>query len=178
MIGPKMPAQDDEVLRFSFYKHVVEDADLSNLTIPRTFFGRSGFTRVDFRNTDLTESRMCWNDFIECDFRGAGLSHCDMRSSVFTRCQFGKATLQGADLRGAWFEECTFRGAEVWGAIADYVNADETDFDSRLTEKQRKAMEWHEDPATSRTGGEIAGAIRAAHGARLWERSKRPATRH
>ena len=153
MVGPKMPAHDDEVLRFSFYKHVVEGADLSNLTIPRTYAGRSGFTRVDFRNTDLTESRMCWNDFIECDFRGADLTLCDLRSSVFTRCQFGKADLRGADLRRAWFETCSFRGANLWGAIADYINADETDFEERLSGKQRGAMEWHEDPGEEPDGG-------------------------
>src|SRR5947209_58207 len=78
---------DEEPLGFSYYKYRLEDADNSNLTLPRSFFGRSWFLRVNFANTDLSESRMCWNDFEDCDFSGADLSGCDMRSSIFERCR-------------------------------------------------------------------------------------------
>ena len=106
-----MPNYDDEErLGFSYFRSGLEDEDLGNLTLPRTFFGRSGFIRVNFTNTDLSESRMCWNDFDDCDFSGANLSGYDMRASLFT-CKFAGAVLRGADLRRSTFQECDFTGA-------------------------------------------------------------------
>src|SRR5271170_5636333 len=67
-VPPTMPNHDDpEPLGFSYFKNGLENADLGNLSLPRTFFGRSSFDRVSFNNTDLSESRMCWNDFNGCD---------------------------------------------------------------------------------------------------------------
>src|SRR5262245_46783838 len=85
-IPAAMPNHDDEDLGFSFFRAGAEEIDLSNLSLPRTYFGRSLLTRVTFIGTDLSESRMCWNDFIECDFTGTDLSRCDMRASVFEAC--------------------------------------------------------------------------------------------
>jgi hypothetical protein len=146
VVPARMPSRGDEAIRLSFYKQVVRDADLSNLTLPRLFVRQCEFRGADFQNTDLTESRLCWNDFIACDFRGADLSHCDLRASIFRDCKFGKATLGGADLRRSTVSRCTFRGAHTYGAIADYIYAEETDIEERLSPKQRDSMEWHEDP--------------------------------
>jgi len=45
----RMPSYDDEEpLGFSFFRTGLSDTALSNLTFPRTFFGRSSFERVDF----------------------------------------------------------------------------------------------------------------------------------
>lgn len=54
-----LPRYDDRVLGVSFFKTRVVDDDFSNLTLPRTFFGRSEIRDVAFRNTDLRESNLC-----------------------------------------------------------------------------------------------------------------------
>jgi BTB/POZ domain-containing protein KCTD9 len=71
----RLPQYDDsEPLGFSIFRTLLDDAlDLSDLTLPRTFFGRSQIDRVSFRNSDLHESNLCWNDFNGTDFSGADL---------------------------------------------------------------------------------------------------------
>src|SRR5947209_2717506 len=60
-VPTRMPSiDDDEPLGFSYFRSRLGDADNSNLTLPRTYFGRSLLHRVSFANTDLSESRMCW----------------------------------------------------------------------------------------------------------------------
>ncbi len=90
------PRFDDDAAGIAFFRTRVEDADLSNLTLPGTFFGRSEIVRTRFRNTDLRNSTLCWNDFVDVDFTDACLASCDLRGSSFDRCTFA-----GADLRGA-----------------------------------------------------------------------------
>lgn len=152
-VPKKMPAYDDNKLGFEFFRTVCEDIDYSNLTLPRTYFGRSEIRNVNFANTDLSESCMCWNDFIGCDFSGADLSGCDMRSSNYENCKFDSAIFKGADLRGAAFEGCTFTGADFKGAVADDVYAADYDLWDSLSRKQRNAIEWHEDPGPEPDGG-------------------------
>lgn len=100
----------------TFFKSLWEDTDLSNLTFPRRHINRTGMTRVSFRNTDLNQSFLCWNDFIECDFTDADLTCCDLRASVFEGCSFVRCKLIGADLRGSSFEGCDFTAADLTGA--------------------------------------------------------------
>src|ERR1700691_4388161 len=80
--GP--PFDDEAPMGVSFFRtfvgqdieHGVEDVrdgDLENLTL-RTFFGRSHIHHVSFKNTDLSESAMCWNDFNEVNFTDTDLS--------------------------------------------------------------------------------------------------------
>src|SRR4051794_26937893 len=52
----------------------VPEHALDNLTIPRTFIRRSEISSISFKNTDLSESTLCWNDFIEVNFTEADLS--------------------------------------------------------------------------------------------------------
>ena len=151
-VPPAIPSDDDEVFGFSFFRNFVEGDDLSDVTLPRTYFGRSGLERVSFRNTDLSESRMCWNDFKECDFSAADLSGCDMRASLFENCKFGGASLRGADLRRSSFHACDFSGADLTGAVADENATIEYLYD-KLTEEQQASMDWCDDPGEMPPGG-------------------------
>jgi uncharacterized protein YjbI with pentapeptide repeats len=56
----RMPRHGDEgPLGFSVFRQRLDDnLDLSDLSLPRTFFGRSDVNRVCFRNTDLHESNL------------------------------------------------------------------------------------------------------------------------
>lgn len=92
----RRPRFDDDALGVQFFRTEVDDADLSNLTLPGSFFARSAVARTSFRNTDLRMSTMCWNDFTDVDFRDACLAECDLRASVFDGCRF-----EGADMHGA-----------------------------------------------------------------------------
>ena len=118
LIPDCMPNHDDEVLRFMYYKYYLEDADNGNLTLQRGFLGRSRFARVSFVGTDLTDSRMCWNEFESCDFSSADLSGCDLRASRFTDCKLVGAILRGADLRCSTFVNCDFARADLSQAVA------------------------------------------------------------
>src|SRR2546423_10450004 len=60
----RIPKYDDDVpFGLRFFRTFVGEDSLDNLTIPRTLFGRSDVREISFRNTDLTESSLCWNDF-------------------------------------------------------------------------------------------------------------------
>lgn len=153
IVPDRMPSIGDEgPLGFSYFRYQLEDADNSNLTLPRTFFGRSWLVRVRFTGTDLSESRMCWNDFEECDFSGADLSSCDMRASDFRRCKFVRAILRGADLRRSTFEDCDFTGADLTGAVAEEEDAIGCVQDY-LTEEQQEVMALAEDSGPEPPGG-------------------------
>jgi uncharacterized protein YjbI with pentapeptide repeats len=113
----RMPAySDDAPLGVSFFRMHLEDKQLSALTLPRSFFGRSLVARCSWADTDLSESCLCWNDFEVCDFTGASLARADLRASNYEDCRFDRADLSGADLRGSSFERCSFEGARVQGA--------------------------------------------------------------
>jgi BTB/POZ domain-containing protein KCTD9 len=153
LVPERMPNfDDDEPLGYWFFRCGLEDADNSNLTLPRTFFGRSEFNRVSFANTDLSESRICWNNFSECDFSGADLSGCDMRASIFEGCKFTDAAMQRVDLRRSSFIGCDFTGAELTGAVVEQEKRDGGVID-QLGKEQRAVMEWHEAPGPEPPGG-------------------------
>jgi BTB/POZ domain-containing protein KCTD9 len=112
----RMPQQGDEVLGFSIFRMPLDDPlDLSGLTLPRTFFGRSLVNRVSFRNCDLRESNLCWNDFVGTDLTGADLTGTDMRSSLFQQVLFVATSLVGTDLRRSFFDDCSFEKAAMKG---------------------------------------------------------------
>ena len=104
----RLPQYDDnEPLGFSIFRTLLDDAlDLSDLTLPRTFFGRSQINRVSFWNSNLRQSNLCWNDFEGTDFTGADLTGSDMRSSLFNKVLFVTTNLDGADLRRSSFTDC------------------------------------------------------------------------
>ena len=127
----------------------VFDADLSNLTLPRTFFGRSEINGYSFRNADLAESSLCWNDFIEVDFSAASLTNSDLRASRFEDCRFICADLRGCDLRDASFPGSDFDGAEMKVAIVARIQRNELD----LEDKQCLEIDWRDDAGPEPPGG-------------------------
>ncbi len=151
-VPDRMPTIYDEVSRLGFFRTGRDGTDLSCLTMPRTFFGRSLFERVSFAGTDLSGSCLCWNDFNDCDFTGADLSGCDLRASLFERCSFAGAVLRGADLRRSTFDGCSFTGAELSGAVAEGTGSR-----ARLREllgaEQVAAVTWVEDAGPEPAGG-------------------------
>jgi hypothetical protein len=143
-----LPRHDDEELGVSFFRTAVQD-DLSDLSLPRTFFGRSEISDSAFRNCDLTESNLCWNDFIDVDFSDAVLAKSDLRASLFQRVKFVRADLRGADLRRSTFESCAFEGALLEGAIA----TTEQRPTMGLTPTQVAEIAWTDDEGDEPEGG-------------------------
>jgi BTB/POZ domain-containing protein KCTD9 len=152
---PAMPVrlpqpEDEEPLGLSFFRTSVgEGADLSNLSIPRTFFGRSEISNASFRNSDLSESNLCWNDFIDTDFTEGTLARADLRASTYTRINFTRADLRGADMRRADFEECIFDGAMMEGVILTHRQGDRL----ALSNAQKGVVDWRDDDGPEPGGG-------------------------
>ncbi len=117
---PPMPNRqpqynDPEPLGVNFFRTRVE-GDLSGMTLPRTLFGRSEIRDASFRNTDLSESTLCWCDFIRVDFSDACLGASDLRSSIFEETNFAGCDLCFADLRRSSFSNCNFADSLMRGA--------------------------------------------------------------
>ncbi len=110
------PRHDDPQLGVSFFRTRLANVELSYLTLPRTFFGRSEIRSVSFRGSDLSDATASWNDFIDVDLSSADLSRADFRASMFERVSFRGAVLRGADLRHCTFRGCTFTNADLTGA--------------------------------------------------------------
>ena len=152
---PPMPdhvpqPEDDEPLGLSFFRTFVgEGADLNNLTIPRTFFGRSEVSNASFRNTDLSESNLRWNDFMDVDFTEAILARVDFRASNYSRVNFTQADLRGADMRRADFEECVFDGAVMDGAVLTRKQGSRV----ALSSLQKAAIAWCDEDGPEPSGG-------------------------
>ena len=143
ILAVRIPQPEDEgPLGVCFYRTFLSDgADLSNLTLPRTFFGRSEIRDASFRNTDLTESNLRWNDFIDVDFTEAILTRADLRASQYTRVNFACADLRGADLRRSDFEDCVFDGALMEGALLARNQGSRLS----LSAAQKTAIAWGDD---------------------------------
>lgn len=122
---------------------------LDNLTLPRTFFGRSEISSISFQNTDLSESTLCWNDFIEVDFTDADLSESDLRASLYRRVTFVRANLRNADLRFSSFNECDFTTADMAGAKLTWEQGEQL----TLSDGQRKGIDWQDREGEEPPGG-------------------------
>jgi BTB/POZ domain-containing protein KCTD9 len=150
---PKLPAQppqyDDEELGVSFFRTIIEGAKFHNLTLPRTYFGRSEIKNSSFVGSDLTESVANWNDFIDVDFSGADLSRFDFRGCALQGVKFGNSALKDADLRCCGFEDCSFEGADMAGV--KMTKAAGTSIP--LTDAQREVIDWHDDDGPEPGGG-------------------------
>ena len=146
----RMPRYDDEELGVTFFRTFVgEHDDLSNLTLPRTFNGRSEINDALLCNTDLAESSLCWNDFIDVDFSEAIFFRSDLRASNFIRVKFDRADLREADLRRSSFVSCTFENTFVEGAVLTHKQAEQL----RLTDAQRSALFLTSDEGLEPGGG-------------------------
>jgi uncharacterized protein YjbI with pentapeptide repeats len=133
----------------SFFRTQLKDVDLSNLTVPRRFFGRSEIRNVSFENSDLSESTLCWNNFIEVNFSRSTLTQSDLRASIYVRVCFDKADLSGADLRLSSFKACSFVGANMTSAVASR----EQQASLPLSDEQRAQMSWRADEGEEPGGG-------------------------
>jgi uncharacterized protein YjbI with pentapeptide repeats len=145
--GP--PHHDDEAPGVQFFRTMLADAKLENLTLPRTFFSRSEIRATSFRDTDLSESTANWNDFIEVDFSAADLSRSDLRVCLFERVQFKGANLAGVDLRYCGFKSCNFADAHLIDAkltqkIGRILN---------LTPEQQSVIDWQAEDGDEPAGG-------------------------
>ena len=140
---------DEEPLGVGFYRTFTGDGDLENLTLPRTFFGRSGIGPLSFKNTDLSESTLCWNDFYGVKFRNADLSGCDLRASLFTDVDFVRANLRRSDLRHSSFDSCDFTDADLQGAKLTRQQGERIS----LSNEQREVIDWQETDGEEPPGG-------------------------
>lgn len=149
-IPPRMPRFDDDPsASVNIFRARLADADLSSLTLPRSFFGRSEITKVDFTGSDLSESNMCWNNFTDVSLAAALLTGADLRASVFVRVRFDMADLRGADLRLASFDRCSFIGAKM-----DRVRLTKQTAESLLLHaEQRSAIQWEAGDGPVPDGG-------------------------
>ena len=142
--------EDDNPLGLSFFRTVISDeAAFSNLSIPRTFFGRSEIKRASFQNCDLTESNLRWNDFVEVDFTGASLARADLRASIYTRVKFIRTDLRGADLRRSDFDSCRFDDALMDGAVITRKQGTRLN----LSGAQKSVVEWRAEDGPEPSGG-------------------------
>lgn len=123
--------------------------DLSNLTLSRSFFGRSEISEALFRGTDFAESYFCWNDFVAVDFTDAVLARCDLRASDFVRVKFVNANLKKSDLRRSSFTDCDFSGAQMDGATLTHSQGAKL----TLSDEQRSAINWVGDEGPEPSGG-------------------------
>ncbi|MCG8317752.1 MAG: pentapeptide repeat-containing protein [Pseudomonadales bacterium] len=119
--SPRLPEavpkyDDEDPCGFSVFRMGLEGKDLSDLDMRRTFFAKSEVSDGNFTNTDLSESNLCWNDFISVNFNGAKLSNSDLRASIYDRVNFSNCDLSGSDLRQSDFTNCQFSGANMVGA--------------------------------------------------------------
>lgn len=147
-IPSRPPRFDDEELGVSFFKTLVS-GDCANLTLPRTFFGRSEIKDASFHNTDLRESVLCWCDFKNVDFSHACLQAADLRASVFERVRFTSCDLRDADLCGATFFDCDFAFADVTGVRL----AKSQRSDVQLTKAQAAVVSWQHAEGDEPPGG-------------------------
>jgi uncharacterized protein YjbI with pentapeptide repeats len=148
-IPARRPSYDDEgPLGISFFRTRVS-GDFSNMTLPRTSFGRSEITAASFSNSDLSESTLCWNDFIGVDFSDAVLRESDLRAAEFNGVKFCRCDLRDADLRRSNFEDCDFTDADLHGVKLTRSQAARLD----LSLRQQESIAWQDSEGDEPGGG-------------------------
>jgi hypothetical protein len=149
-LPPRRPVREDPSgWGLEFERTSLEDCVIEGLSLPRTYFCRAGIYRVSFRNTDLSESTLCWCDFIDVDFTEASLRGSDLRCSIFERVRFAGADLREADLRRSSYLECDFTDAWLEGAILLMQQEPALS----LTADQRRTIAWTTDRGVEPGGG-------------------------
>ncbi len=140
---------DEEPLGVRFFRTLLEEGQLENLTLPRTFFGRSEIASVSFKNTDLSESTLSWNNFSRVSFTDADLSEGDLRASLFNSTILVRANLRNADIRHSTFKECDFTDADMRGAKLTRKQGERI----HLSDQQREVIDWQESDGDEPPGG-------------------------
>lgn len=143
------PRPEDDTPGVSFFRTELAGAKLERLTLSRTFFGRSEIRAVSFRDTDLSESRAHWNDFIEVNFTSANLAGADLRACVFERVRFNRAVLAGVDFRYCGFKQCHFLEAD----LTDAKLTRKAGAALKLTPEQQSVIDWQADEGEEPPGG-------------------------
>jgi uncharacterized protein YjbI with pentapeptide repeats len=144
----KRPNYDDDG-GVRLFRTLTKDKILENLTLPRTFLGRSEIRNVSFAGSDLSESTLCWNDFVWVDFTNCDLSKCDMRAAVFDSVKFRGANLNQSDLRIAHFKDCDFSNASLQNAKLTKSQG----LRLNLSPQQRLEIDWQELDGDEPAGG-------------------------
>lgn len=142
------PRHDDADFGPSIFRALVASTDLSELTLPGLYVGRSELRQVFFADSDLHLSTFNWNDLVDCSFYLCDLSGSDLRACVFERCSFTRADLSRADLRHSTFGGCDFTGANLAGATLHDSQREIV----HLSEEQAAAVVWT-DAASEPAGG-------------------------
>ena len=140
---------DKKPLGVSFFRECIEDGELDRLYLPRTFIGRSEIRNVSFENTNLMESRLCWNDFIDVNFTQANLQGGDLRASLFQNVVFTRANLSGADLRHSDFDMCNFSDANMSNAKLAQLQVAQMS----LSSHQIDEIDWQAEDGPEPEGG-------------------------
>ena len=155
-VRPRIPSIHDEApLGISFFRTFVGEEepglveDIANMTLPRTFFGRTEIRQVSFKNTDLSESCLCWNDFIQVDFTKACLAGGDLRASHYDHVLFINTDLSGADLRGSVFDACDFTNAATKAVKLTRHQGSLLN----LSESQCQEIDWQDEDGEEPEGG-------------------------
>jgi uncharacterized protein YjbI with pentapeptide repeats len=123
--------------------------DFAGLTLPRTRLGRMLVKGATFRETDLSESTLCWCDFVSVDFTDACLRRSDLRASAYRQVNFARCDLRGADLRHSDFEACDFTDARMEGAMLAHLAGRHLP----LSQRQRAGVFWLADDGDEPSGG-------------------------
>jgi uncharacterized protein YjbI with pentapeptide repeats len=148
-LAHRPPRYDDEALGVEFFRTLVADARLENLTLPRTFFGRSEIRATSFKNTDLSGSTANWNDFNGVDFSEANLAGADLRANLFERVNFAGASLVGADVRYCGLKQCDFTGAD----LTDVKITRKAGTALNLSQEQQYSVDWQDEDGEEPAGG-------------------------
>jgi uncharacterized protein YjbI with pentapeptide repeats len=148
-IAAHRPMYDDaEPLGVRFFRTQLA-GDFSNLTLPRAFFGRSEVAAASFRNSDLSESTLCWNDFVGVDFSDCSLRSSDLRAAIFNGVQFVRCDLRQADLRRSRFQDCDFTDADLRGT--KLTRSQEAQM--KLSPRQEETVAWQDNDGEEPGGG-------------------------
>lgn len=146
----RRPRYDDpEPLGMEFFRTGLSDDRFEDLTLPRTFFGRSEIRGMSFKGTDLSESTLCWNDFISVDFYECDLSNSDLRAALFEKVNFSGANLNQTDLRRSDFQDCDFSGANLQGTKLTKPQS----FRLNLSAEQEAQVDWQISDGEEPDGG-------------------------
>jgi uncharacterized protein YjbI with pentapeptide repeats len=151
---PPLPARhprydDPEPLGVEFFRTRVADDKFENLTLTRTFFGRSEIRNMSFKGTDLSESTLCWNDFVWVNFSDCDLSRSDLRASRFDSVNFSGANLSKTDLRQSDFRDCDFSNANLQGAKLTRLQGSQLP----LSPRQQQEVSWQKSDGEEPGGG-------------------------
>ncbi|MDN5215835.1 pentapeptide repeat-containing protein [Fulvivirgaceae bacterium BMA12] len=148
-IPEDMPQYDDrELVGFKLFRIGLENKDLNNLNMPMTFFYKSEIWKCSFKNTNLHQSNLCWNDFIDVNFSTADLSGSDLRASIFENVLFRETNLSGADLRKSYFEGCDFTLSKMLGTKLTRDAASTLN----LSETQIRDIDWQDNEGEEPAG--------------------------